>query len=196
MKLTILRVLLLVAPLLPTSFAQDTEDTRKTLIGYYGVKADVSVEGTPNDEVLKLLIRTQVELALRSAGIVVLRQDFADWSKHRALLNITVEAMKHPIGTMFYTIQVGVAEIVAVPTKPPARRAETALKADDGTFFYREGDMVAIGDYKHPKYLIMEAWKVGSRGFCPQDEYETLATSVRQHVDQFANAFLAANPKK
>ena len=146
-----------------------TELEQATLAGLTGVGVIV-LEMGPDAEIgglAKSTLRTDVELRLRQAGIRVLGENEALAAPGSPYLYLHVNTAK-PQGGDIYAISIylGLAQGVRLTRNPAIASMGTTWRAR------------------------------GTIGTAPANRLHQVRDAVRDNVDEFINAYLAANPKK
>lgn len=161
---------LLLAAQAATASAQDVDASRRTLVGLQGMQ--VGIEALkPELERLGLArttLQTDVELRLRVAGLKVLSPDQRLDAPGRPILYVQVSAMTVQVADGLYGYTVKVALLQDVRLNRDSTIATVATTWDSGPI------LGLVGEDNLANHV---------RGV------------VRDAVDKFANAFLAANPK-
>ncbi len=148
--------------------AQDTKSERATLAGLTGVYVLVEAM-TPDaerDGLARSTLQTDVELKLRQAGIRVLSEN---------------EFTEVPRSPMLY---------LRVST---FRRSELSVSA----FHIKLEVAQVVRLVRDPTITLPAAtWEINRLGLVGSDKLSKVRENVRDAVDQFINAYLAANPKR
>jgi hypothetical protein len=147
----------------------DLPHERATLAGLTGVEVIVEPmdPAAEKDGLTQSTLQTDVELKLRQAGIRVLTLGERLAAPGNPYLYLRVGTMKHDeLGFYVYNIDLELTQEVRLTRNPTI----TSL----GTTWYAPG-------------------KIGTVGF---RKLFQLRENVRDTVDQFLNAYLAANPKR
>jgi len=148
----------------------DDEDTRKTLVGLNGVYVWV---GSIQDEAQRdgldtMQIRTDVELKLRQAGIPVLIEEQSMSRVDAPVLFVVLNAVKNPEVPLYaFSANVELHQVVRLIRNPAATIRAATWTATGFT---------GMVGRDHPPRLL-------------RDE-------IRDLIDRFINAYLAANPKR
>jgi hypothetical protein len=147
----------------------DSEWSRATLAGIRGFYVTVDLNNKLLEASHGMLdstqVRSDVELKLRSAGIRVLSE--SEWLKTAGMpgLGVAVDALK---------------------------------QGDDPIYTYSIHVMVSQEVSLDRKPLVSEwteTWSTGSLGIAGSDNVPKIRDFIKDQVDQFLNAYLAANPK-
>jgi hypothetical protein len=165
--LTILALLLLtVVP--PLVGQGDYEMTRKTLAGLKSICVLLERSGNvgEDDGLDTTQIRTDVELKLRQAGIVVLSPEQSSSRGLSAFLYVNILAFQRE-GVYAFYVDLTILQRVRLIREPSVA--------------------VPGGTWSGQSYL----GTVGRDGFA-----DFVRSSVRDRTDEFINAYLAANPKR
>lgn len=146
-------------------FAQDDEDTRRTLRGLkeiflYVEPLDPQIEKMG---LTRNLIQMDTETKLKLAGIVQRGEEFAKSSGHPYLyVNVNISMLKTQITRYLFYIRIELNQEVAL-VRTPDVRVSTAT------------------------------WSTGGWGI--DFSLDNIRQTVKTQVDKFINAFLAENPK-
>jgi len=148
----------------------DDEDTRKTLAGLDGVQVWVgsTPDGAQRDGLDTVQLRTDVELKLRQAGIPVLSEQQSLSKVGAPGLALRLDVFRNPgIPLYAFRVKVEVQQVVRLARNP--------------TLIVRAATWSSTGD-------------IGTVGQTTLGSY--VRETVRDQMDQFINAYLAANPKR
>ena len=164
----LMAVLALAVGLVAPAVAQDFEGERATLAGLTGVR--VVVEGmnldAEKDGLAESTLQTDVELKLRQAGIRVLTREEGFADPGFPHLYLNVGTLRIRTGFYVYCIRLELKQRVVLIRN----LAITSL----GVTWQARGIVGSVG----------------------ADRLHTVRDDVRDQVDQFLNAYLAANPKR
>ena len=161
-------VLALAVGFVASVVAADTELERRTLAGLTGVEVVVEPmdPAAEKDGLTTSTLRTDVELKLRQAGIRVLTSDERLAAPGMPYLYLRVGTIKDEEGLYAYDIDLELKQEVRLTRNP-------ALS------------------------LMATTWRVaGWVGTIGSRNLSKVRERVRDTVDQFINAYLAANPKR
>jgi hypothetical protein len=154
--------------LVSPAVALDNKFERATLAGLMGVHVVVEDmdPATEKDGLERSTLQTDVELKLRQAGIRVLTREEVFAVPGTAALYLNVNTLRHRTGLYAYCIE---------------------LELKQGVTLIRNLAITTLGaTWQAPGFL----------GTVGADRLHTVRDDVRDQVDQFLNAYLAANPKK
>jgi hypothetical protein len=148
--------------------AADTEFTRPSLKGLNAVEVLVESLSTEaeRDGLNKTSIQTDVQLKLRQAGIRVLTR---------------AERFETP-GWPFLYIDVA----VKLRTDVPVYAYSINVELEQSVRLDRAPSI----------QLSATTWSVGSVGAVGRNKLRTVRDDIKDHVDEFINAYLSVNPKK
>ncbi len=154
--------------LVSPAVAQDLKSDRATLVGLTGVGVVVeNVDPTAEkDGLARSTLQNDVELKLRQAGIRVLSENELISAPGFPTLYLQVTAIRHEMGLYAYCIKLEVQQVVRLLRDPSITSAATTWEA--------RGEIGVVG----------------------KQNLSTVREYVRDQVDQFINAYLAANPKR
>ena len=165
----LLAVTILVVPFLATPASSDDEFDRKSLVGLKGVGVvieQVSSEAE-KDGLSRSTLQTDVELKLRQAGILVLTEDDRLTTPGAPYLYLNANTLKLQSGLYAYDVELFLKQDVFL-TRAPKMRITGAT-----------------------------TWEAsGVTGAVSPNSLGRLREKVRDLVDEFVNAYLAANPKR
>ena len=169
MKTVLAALALLSATVVSPLVGQGDEDyTRKTLAGLKVVYVVVEPikDDAERDGLRGDQVSTDVELTLRQAGITVLGGEQGTFPAGTALLYVNVHAFKSP-GMDVYAYSV-----------------EVQLHQQ-------------VRLLRNPTVTVLTAtWSTGSLGLAGPAYLSSVREVVRDQIDKFINAYLAANPKR
>ena len=146
----------------------DEEYTRKTLAGLQDVYVVVEPikDEVERDGLRRDQVSTDVELKLRQAAITVLSREQAPFPAGTAFLYVNVHAFKSP-GVDLYAYSVEV-------------------QVHQHVRLIRDPTVT----------VLTPTWSVGSLGLAGSERLGSIRDVVRDQMDKFINAYLAANPKR
>ena len=169
MKTAILGMIVAACLLFAGTAAADNETQRNTLAGLKGIYVEMeSIDSeVERDGLSASAIQTDVELKLRQAGVTVLTHDQWLRTTGKPWLYLNVNVHKEPSwGGYVYGIKLHLIQEVTL-TRAPRTIIDAAT------------------------------WEaVGSVGIAGQARLSHIRDAAKDMVDQFINAYLAANPKK
>jgi hypothetical protein len=161
-------IVVFILALVTPAGAQDTILGRATLAGLTGVHVHVE-RMNPDAEKEGLshsTLQTDVELRLRQAGIRVLSEEEAVAAPGLPWLYLQVTTLRKERGLYAYFIKVWVRQLVRL---------------------FRDPDIGSVAT----------TWETpGVIGVIGSKNLSTVREDVRDEIDQFINAYLAANPKR
>jgi hypothetical protein len=162
--------LLLLATTIASPAAGQSDDaiTRKTLAGLKGIYILVEDvdDDVQRDGLSREQIRTDVELRLRQAGLDVLSELQYAAETGFPYLYVNVQTLKSSLGPYVYRLEVELKQSVTPIRNPSAT-------------------------------LLAPTWAARAKlGIVGVDNVRSLRDDIRDMVDQFINAYLAANPKR
>lgn len=173
MKTAILGTIVAACLLFVMIAAADDEIQRKTLAGLQGVAVEVVPLDDPQverDGLSPSAIQTDVELRLRQAGIPVLSREQSFRTPGKPFLVLSIGALKATPSSGLdiypYSIKLTFEQLVILARSPGTRGLAVTWSA------------------------------TGKTGVVGRERLSTIRDNVRDMVDQFINAYLAANPKK
>jgi hypothetical protein len=166
-KLLVTLALLFLAVVSPLVGQADDETSRATLVGLPGVYVLVETvaDEAQRDGLDTLQVRTDVEVKLRQAGIRVLSKE--EWlsTAGAPYLYVNIQTAKNNLRLYAVSVSIDLRQDVTLVREPSLRR-------------------------------LVATWSTpGVLGTVGSHKLATVRDDVRDLVDQFINAYLAANPK-
>lgn len=173
MKTAFLGTIVAACLLFAMTAAADDETQRKTLAGLQGVAVEVVPLDDPQverDGLSPSATQTDVELRLRQPGIPVLTREQSFRTPGKPFLVLSIGVLKATLNGGLdiypYSIKLTLEQLVILARSPGIRGLAVTWSA------------------------------TGMTGVVARERLSTIRDNVRDMVDQFINAYLAANPKK
>jgi hypothetical protein len=150
------------------SLAHTDEGVNKTLMGLIGVHVTVEMmrPDAERDGLLRSTLQTDVELRLRQAGIKVLSREERSIDIGFPILYLNVNTLKTGDGFYAYAI---------------------SLRLRQAARLIRNSEIIALVDTWNATGVIAVVGKT---------KLSDVREDVKDKVDEFLNAYLAANPKR
>lgn len=160
-------LVLVVGPISPT-LAGDGPRDRESLAGLAGVHVLVEPmdADVEQEELAQSTLRTDVEVKLRQAGIRVLTMTESALAPGSPYLYLRVSMLRVP--------------------EMPLYAVNIHLELDQRVMLARNPTIA----------LLAPTWSTASTGVAGMNKLDWLRERVRDQVDRFINAYLAANPKR